>query len=426
MKSLMVLIAMVFALTPVRAQVNVTANCPQPQVGLPYSCQLSASVSGASWELVSGALPSGLSLNSDGLISGVPTTDGDFSSVIQANVYGQVTLKLSVAVPASLPASFYGVPWAADGMSNTPVGRAYHQAADYRFRADHTGSVTAVRIYLVFSKISKTCGSYYGYYAGGNGGRLKLSLQNDDGTANHLPTGIVLASTVITNPLACNPGVSSCTNSERLMQLSSAVPVVSGQLYHLVQEDVDASPSCNWVSNDNLYLSVGTPNMQPKVSDVDLAELIKTDSSGWNISYINTPIYELLYSDGYRAGQGFMEAWMTASSGTEYMVPSVSGTYSKAILRSTSGSGSAKAYDSSGKLLATATFTSFNAKRWGSAAWSAPLTLTAGKTYSFVLTGGLRILEDPAIFQTPNTMPGEIWWSYGSNKNFKAQFYLEQ
>jgi hypothetical protein len=57
--------------------VIVTANCPDGQVGVWYSCQLVGS-GGAppyTWSIGSGFLPEGLSLNSStGLISGVPVS----------------------------------------------------------------------------------------------------------------------------------------------------------------------------------------------------------------------------------------------------------------------------------------------------------------------------------------------------------------
>jgi hypothetical protein len=55
-------------------------------LGTPYSFQLSAQGGGSqTWSLVSGSLPSGVQLGSNGLISGTPTATGDFTFKVQVS-----------------------------------------------------------------------------------------------------------------------------------------------------------------------------------------------------------------------------------------------------------------------------------------------------------------------------------------------------
>ena len=151
--------------------------------------------------------------------------------------------------------TYYGPQINLDGLYNTWTGRGTNGRVDYRFRAktSASGYSFAVRIYLAFNHLSTSCGVYSGSYAGGTGGTLLIQLETDDGTSAHLPSGTVLASYSVTNPIQCNNGTSypNCTNSQRLFTLSPTVNLTSGTLYHIVFTDTDPSPTCNWVSVDN-------------------------------------------------------------------------------------------------------------------------------------------------------------------------------
>lgn len=67
-------------------KVKITTNSlPSATAGQSYSQQLTASggVGPYTWSLVSGALPPGLSLSTTGVISGRPTSVGQFTFTIQ-------------------------------------------------------------------------------------------------------------------------------------------------------------------------------------------------------------------------------------------------------------------------------------------------------------------------------------------------------
>jgi hypothetical protein len=76
----------VFSLT-VQVALTITTTSPLPTavVGSPYSQQLQASLTDPlAWSVVSGNLPSGITLSSSGLISGTPTAAGTYDFTVQA------------------------------------------------------------------------------------------------------------------------------------------------------------------------------------------------------------------------------------------------------------------------------------------------------------------------------------------------------
>jgi carbohydrate binding protein with CBM6 domain/putative Ig domain-containing protein len=104
-----------------------TSSLPAATVGGSYSQDLSASggISPYSWSLTSGSLPAGLSLVSDGTISGTPTAVGSSTFTVQATDSGTpavtATQQLTLTVdPAALAVSTSSLP---DGTA----GSAYSQ-----------------------------------------------------------------------------------------------------------------------------------------------------------------------------------------------------------------------------------------------------------------------------------------------------------
>ena len=102
---------------------NILQNSINPKaifMNAPYSFQLTAEGGGAqTWSVQSGALPAGLTLGSNGLISGTPTAEGDFTFVIKVTDGSRtdvetytlsVVQQLKITAPAS-PAGEVGVPF---------------------------------------------------------------------------------------------------------------------------------------------------------------------------------------------------------------------------------------------------------------------------------------------------------------------------
>ncbi|OPY69589.1 MAG: hypothetical protein A4E57_01074 [Syntrophorhabdaceae bacterium PtaU1.Bin034] len=193
-------------------------------------------------------------------------------------------------------ASVYGCPWNSDGLANLEIGKSSGRAISYRFRAEHTGTADRVLIYLVFGS--------GGYYAG-NGGQILMQVQTDDGSSSHNPSGTVLGESLVTNPMA---------QWNRTFVFNKPVAFEQGKLYHLVFTNPHSDPISNYVSIDDLHNSRNQANMQPGVSDTDLAVIWKPSGGSWAVNYKHTPIYCLQFTDGFKQGQGYMDAKISSGS----------------------------------------------------------------------------------------------------------------
>jgi len=91
-----------------------TAGLPEASVGSSYSTSFAASGGGSqSWSIVSGSLPSGLSLGSNGVLSGTPQAAGNATFTVKVSANGassqkQFTLNVSPALGISAPAGQVG------------------------------------------------------------------------------------------------------------------------------------------------------------------------------------------------------------------------------------------------------------------------------------------------------------------------------
>jgi hypothetical protein len=192
---------------------------------------------------------------------------------------------------AQYSSALYGSGINSDALNNIRIG-PWNMQASYRFAANHTGTIRSIQFYLI------TSASKAGYNAG-SGGKLLVQLQTDDSTANHFPSGTSLGSYTIDYPKAAFP----------LVSLSPAPQLQADHIYHLVFTNVDASPSSNYVSVDNLYMYHPLSPMQELYPDLDCATLTRYSGAGWSVYTVNTPIFQINFSDGATMGQGYMEVW---------------------------------------------------------------------------------------------------------------------
>jgi hypothetical protein len=108
----------------------------------------------------------------------------------------------------------FGAGWTAESLANLEIGMNPGRSVSYRFRADHDGAASAVRVFFVFRTIcSKGC------YAAGDGGAIRVEIRADNGTANHLPASTVLDAALVADPLA---------QWNRLVQFPQAAPLLAG------------------------------------------------------------------------------------------------------------------------------------------------------------------------------------------------------
>lgn len=185
----------------------------------------------------------------------------------------------------------YGAYWNADGLVPLSIGRLANCTVCIRFRAQHTGTFQRARFYFIFRR--------EGYYKG-DGGEVLVQFQPDDGSELHAPSGEVLASVHIPDPMAGKP--------RRLVTFDRLARTEKGKLYHFVFTNPAPDPINNWVSLDQLYQKRGAPNIQPAVSDTDLAIVLRWNDPPWSTRYGHTPIYWIHYEDGSVHGQGYYDA----------------------------------------------------------------------------------------------------------------------
>jgi hypothetical protein len=307
-------------------------------------------------------------------------------------------LSIQPVAPSGGVTGPYGSAIAADTLANTQVGGVnsggFNARSAYRFRAGTSSSLTSIRIYLEDGS----------GYSGGNGGSLKVSVQTDDGTSAHRPSGVVLAS------VSFQPG-NPISQRLRLVSFPAPATLRAGTLYHIVFNNVDPQPTQNFVSINGLFVWSAVTPRQPKYNDLDWAQLID-QGGGWVDRSRYTPILNLNYADGRTDGVGYMEAWQKIQpaisgahrvrehftvGGADRRVSSVS----VRLKRDSTTSGTSPLtvrLETGGTLVAWGTVpaTTFplgtpddgsgNHNAWGTITFASALTLVAGQTYDLVLT----------------------------------------
>jgi hypothetical protein len=304
--------------------------------------------------------------------------------------------------PTSAPGAtgIYGPAIGGDDLNNTPIGGRYLTEASYRFRAATSSRLNSIEVYVI--------GPSNAGYGAGTGGTWRVSVQTDDGTSNHAPSGTILASTTF-RPSAEFP----------VITWSAPAALTQGQLYHVVFTNIDPDPTANYASIDGIFQASSDPSAwQPRWSNQDLVQLLRYGTGSWTDSRgdssVITPIMNLAFADGTHQGMGYMETWgrggrdgyetvdgtvrlretFTVSGGSR-SVSSIS-----VRLARTSGSSplSIRVETGSGGELATATIPAAQiatasktsghgfGQRWYTVALPTSLTLTSGSIYNLVLT----------------------------------------
>jgi hypothetical protein len=281
-----------------------TTILPAGQTGIPYSAPVVAGDGAAPFQfyLRSGNLPSGLALDSrNGAISGTPNSTGIFyftAGITDAEGFS-ASANLSIVITSSANAwksPTYGAGVGSDGLCNTTIGPWQHKVS-YRFRATHSGVLRQAMIYLIPDRSG---------YAGGTGGTIQVSINTDDGSAAHHPSGTSLATYYISN-------AASLPSPQRyfyVMKFSNPPTLNAGQVYHMIFQNVDGNPNSNFISVDTLYESSTQSSIPPAPSDPYAAVLMTEVGGPWTPRVGFAPVYELDYQDGASEGIGYMAAWV--------------------------------------------------------------------------------------------------------------------
>jgi len=177
-----------------------------------------------------------------------------------------------------------------DSLNNTQIGGPKNLSASYRFRAATSSTLSSIRVYVI--------GPSHSGYGAGTGGTWQITVQPDDGSATHAPSGTVLATTTF-QPVDDFPVIS----------WSSPASLTAGQLYHVVFRNVDANPAANYASLDGVFTYQPTSPRQPAFSDVDWGQPVRSGFGAWADESRTVPIMQLNYANGVTAGLGYMENW---------------------------------------------------------------------------------------------------------------------
>jgi hypothetical protein len=340
-----------------------------------------ATVAGGSWKAsCAGNALSGTSWYRIGAVNGTSVK----------TLYGMTYLYAPSGLFKTSPTSTkrpYGAGIGSDSLANTQVGGkscgCANSRTSYRFRATTSARLTSARFYVQDGS----------GYAGGNGGTLSISVQTDDGTANHAPSGTVLASTTI------RPGNPVSIGYLPMVSFASPAALTAGRLYHLVFRNTDPSPTVNYVSVNALWTARTTTPRQPTLSDPDWAQLLRTGSS-WTVRQNFTPILDLGYANGVHAGMGYMEVWVNAPKAItgaravrEVFTPKVDHSVAAVAVRVRRISGSnaltIRLETSTGTVLARGQIAAGSigsSPVWVGTSLSSAVVLKAGRGYRLVLT----------------------------------------
>lgn len=141
-------------------------------------------------------------------------------------------------------------------------------------------------------------------YGAGTGGTWQVTVQTDDATARHAPSGSVVATASLA-PTEVFP----------VIRFDPAPALTAGELYHVVFANMDADPEANYASVNGIFMYQPTTPRQAAFDDIDWGQLTRSGDGPWSESDSTIPIMQLSYGDGVAAGEGYMEVWIR-SAGT--------------------------------------------------------------------------------------------------------------
>lgn len=193
-------------------------------------------------------------------------------------------------------------------LSNYPIGQSTDRKVSIRFKSDYSGTLARFRLFWKYNATG---------YSSGNGGNIRITLRNDDGTASHNPSSTALAT------LTFAPRINS-GGDVRFKDLSFSSPpsLVKGRIYHLHFENVDPNKSYNWISINNVYNHTRSASiLQPTESISEWALLSRLGTGAWQYTPGFCPILALGISTSGGStpnvyqGNGYMEFWGASSNG---------------------------------------------------------------------------------------------------------------
>lgn len=217
--------------------------------------------------------------------------------------------KRAIAQPIS-DGPVTGTAMAMTSLANYPIGQSLDRKVSIRFKSDYSGKLARFRLFWKYNAPG---------YSSGDGGDIRITLRNDDGTASHNPSGTILATTTF------SPNIKSGADVRfKDLSFGSLPSLAKGKIYHLHFENVDPNKSSNWISINNVYNhSKSTSILQPTESPMEWALLSRLGAGGWQYTSGFCPILALGISTSGGStpnvyqGNGYMEFWGAASNGVK-------------------------------------------------------------------------------------------------------------
>lgn len=211
--------------------------------------------------------------------------------------------------------SFLGNPFAGDTLANLDVGGVDGTRLAYRFRAERSGQLASLRPYIVVNT------SRLGY-AAGTGGTVKLTIVADDGSGLPDENQIVARGEKVMELVDGHLPEPADTEEKRRQNYSaipiSGDPLIAGQLYHVVFEQIDPNPVENYVGLDLMYQLDTQVGPRPSLEDWGLS--ISDSENPWSDftmrfgEQLYTPIMSIAMDSGYVFGNGYLEPFPETES----------------------------------------------------------------------------------------------------------------
>jgi hypothetical protein len=230
-----------------------------------------------------------------------------------SNGSDHASTRAEAASRAPAPASAYraGALVQADSLGNTVIGGPNRGSLTFRFRAAWTGSVTAIRCYVIKNVNGRTG------YSLGDGGTMRVAMQADSGRKPHVPAGRLLASATFR---PADRGFFP------LVRFAKPAHVVAGHLYHVVFTNVGRDPARNYVSINGLYSNSRLGGGPPVPDGLAVLESSAGGAARWVPRRSAAHEYYLPILDvvgggaGQHSGLGYMEVWDSKPIGAGAMV----------------------------------------------------------------------------------------------------------
>jgi hypothetical protein len=216
---------------------------------------------------------------------------GDASGNIATSAVSSFVTPANVGPPS--PLKIYGTAMTGDAKNNYPIGAANSALLAVRFRAPTTTTLTKI----IWQPRWGTGG-----YSLGTGGLLKVSIQTDDGTVNHFPTGVERGSYV------WDPDNSLSGGYVRGQVFTTIPSVTAGTLYHVVFQNIDPQQTTNFMSFNALFQWSPPTQRQPAFANDDFGMSYKDPT--WRALPNDTADIDIVGADGTHTGSAYLQAFV--------------------------------------------------------------------------------------------------------------------